>query len=301
MTRHDAGDRPLVSIVLPTYNGSRYIGESLESCVAQTYGNIEVIVVDDASTDGTPGLVARHAAASDRIKSVRHERNRRLPAALNTGFALAGGDYLTWTSDDNLYEPEAIALMVGCLEARPETAMVYCDMKKIGPTGEALGIWRNDGPEVLPQGNCVGACFLYRREVYEAVGDYDESMALVEDYDYWLRVARRFPIAHLSGATPYRYRIHPASLTSRRSIEAGIRAARARCLHVVPGSQHDRVMTEAYWRAIWLYRAAGDLKSSFDCARRCLALNPSRLDCWKTTATSAVRLLLSRGRIGMAR
>ena len=123
---------PLVSIVLPTHNGARYIEQAIQSCLDQTYPNIEIIIVDDASTDETPELLARIAAGNHRIRVIRHTQNQRLPGALNTGFANAKGDYLTWTSDDNLYEPEAIQLMVSGLEARPDVGFVYCDYRLIG-------------------------------------------------------------------------------------------------------------------------------------------------------------------------
>src|SRR5215468_4846876 len=100
---------PLVSVVLPTYNGSRYLRGAVESVLAQTLADFELIVVDDCSTDATPALVAELAARDPRIIAVRHEANRKLPGALNTGFARARGRYFTWTSDDNLYAPAALA------------------------------------------------------------------------------------------------------------------------------------------------------------------------------------------------
>ncbi len=78
---------PLISIVLPVHNGSQYLAESIQSCLDQTMADWELVVVDDASTDLTPDIVAKFAAADARIRCVRHQINRRLPAALNTGFA----------------------------------------------------------------------------------------------------------------------------------------------------------------------------------------------------------------------
>jgi glycosyltransferase involved in cell wall biosynthesis len=282
---------PLVSIVLPVHNGMRYLDQAIRSCLEQTYGNWELIIVDDASTDDTPGLIARYERQDARIVSIRHEINRRLPGALNTGFARARGQLLTWTSDDNLYEPEALERMVGYLQDSPATGLVYCDERFIGPDGEDMGPYAKSGPEALARFNCVGACFLYRREVYEAVGEYDAQMILVEDYDYWLRVAHRFPVAHLRGIAPYRYRCHPGSLTARRFTEVIIQVARARCRHVLPPSEHRRVLTDAYWEALWEYRKAGDLRGAWFCARKCLALMPWRLRYAKVALTTGLRLL----------
>src|SRR6266508_190816 len=112
-----------VSIVLPTYNGSRYLEESIDSCLKQTFEDIELIIVDDCSTDDTPQIVARYR--DPRLRVIRHETNRKLPAALNTGFAASKGTYLTWTSDDNRYAPNAIEVMMQALETSPEIGLVY--------------------------------------------------------------------------------------------------------------------------------------------------------------------------------
>lgn len=101
-----AENSPKVSIVLPTYNGARYLRQSIDSCLGQTYRNLELIVVDDASTDTTPEIIRSYQ--DPRIRVIRHEKSKMLPESLNTGFRAVSGDYLTWTSDDNYYVPEAI-------------------------------------------------------------------------------------------------------------------------------------------------------------------------------------------------
>ena len=92
---------PLISIVLPSYNGARYVCESIDSCLRQSYHNWELIIVDDASTDDTPSIIAEYVARDHRIRSIRNAVNRRLPGSLNIGFADASVQFLTWTSDDN--------------------------------------------------------------------------------------------------------------------------------------------------------------------------------------------------------
>jgi glycosyltransferase involved in cell wall biosynthesis len=107
--------QPLVSIILPTYNGSRFLERAIQSCLGQTYFSIELIIVDDASTDSTPEILARAVKQDTRVRVIWHDRNRKLPAALNTGFSEAKGEFLTWTSDDNEYLPNAIEQMVDFL------------------------------------------------------------------------------------------------------------------------------------------------------------------------------------------
>ncbi|MBI4644114.1 MAG: glycosyltransferase, partial [Deltaproteobacteria bacterium] len=185
-------EKPLISIVLPVYNGSRYLAESIDSCLAQTYENWELIIVDDCSTDSTPDIIAHYVGLDRRIRSVRHEVNRKLPGALNTGFAQARGEYLTWTSDDNRFRPETLAELLAFLEAHPEVDFVYADFSLIDSQGQWLLRVTVKDPEALAYTNCVGPCFLYRRRVREQVGDFSAAYTGVEDYEYWLRTALAF-------------------------------------------------------------------------------------------------------------
>jgi GT2 family glycosyltransferase len=207
--RYDPGTT--VSIVLPTFNGTKYLAQSIASCLSQTHRQLELIVVDDGGA-GVAGTVEQFA--DPRLKYVRHETNRGLPTALNTGFACASGTLLTWTSDDNLYTPDAIEQMVTFLDTNPGVDFVYADAWEIDGAGAVVGSLRVPPPETLQVKNRVGGCFLYRRSVYEAIGDYDARAVLAEDYDYWLRVARRFTMQRLF-RTLYYYRYHDASLTKR--------------------------------------------------------------------------------------
>jgi glycosyltransferase involved in cell wall biosynthesis len=202
--------KPLVSIVLPVYNGARFLRQSIESCLQQTYRDIELIVVDDGSTDTSVDIVKSYD--DDRIKLVCHQMNRKLPAALNTGFAHSSGAYLTWTSHDNYYVPTAIADMVNFLEENPHIDFVFTDEYKIDEAGQFLWITKNGPVERLPEDCCVGACFLYTRRVYEKLGPYDERAFLAEDYDYFLRALAHFTFGHLQ-IPLYYYRWHSNSLT----------------------------------------------------------------------------------------
>jgi len=202
---------PLVSIVLPTYNGSRYLRKSIESCLKQTYHNIEVVVVDDCSTDTTPAIVK--SFQDPRLHYHRNIKNQRLPRSLNIGFTRAKGEYLTWTSDDNEYSPEAIQEMLSVLEKNPDADFVYADywayyedtgLKELKALPDRLDMRRQ---------NQVGACFLYTRRVYETIGDYNPYYEIVEDYDYFNRITKRFRAVHCAKPL-YLYLYHSKSLTS---------------------------------------------------------------------------------------
>ena len=222
---------PLVSIVLPVYNGSKYLDQSLRSCMEQTYKDIELIAVDDCSTDETPQILRKWSESDARIKVVRHHENKRLPSALNSGFSQARGLYFTWTSHDNMYKPQAIEKMVRFLEDHRDTGLVYTDLMAIDESGKGFQYVRVEAPELLPLRNVVLACFMYRREAWDVLGEYDPKMFLTEDYDYWLRIYSRYKVSVLHEEL-YLCRVHDQSLTSTcktARIDAHLRVVKKNC------------------------------------------------------------------------
>jgi glycosyltransferase involved in cell wall biosynthesis len=203
-------NQPKVSIVLPTYNGAAFIKQSIESCLAQTYQNIELIIVNDGSTDNT--LEQIESFNNHRIILIKQDKNQGHIAALNKGFSVSSGDLLTWTSDDNYYALNAIAVMAEELNKHKDIDFVYSKYQVINPKGEPLRIGRFEDPDYLDIDNCIGGCFLYRRKVYEAVGDFNPEAFLAEDYEYWLRVRQKFGMKKID-AVLYYYREHDKSLT----------------------------------------------------------------------------------------
>lgn len=203
----------LVSIVLPTYNGATYLASALDSCLAQTYPHFELILVDDCSKDATPHIIAEYAARDTRVRSIRHETNKRLPGGLNTGHLAARGEFLTWTSDDNLLRPNFLERMVSYLQANPAVGFVYSDYTEIDNDGNALRVRAVPPPENLAWTSALGGSFMYRHSTFERVGLYDPEMVMAEDYDYWLRCYREVPMATLHEDL-YQYRLHQGSLTS---------------------------------------------------------------------------------------
>lgn len=207
-------DVPKVSIILPVHNGERYLKASIDSCLSQTHPNIELIVVDDLSTDRTPEILAGYAA-DGRVRVVRNTVNQRLPRSLNIGFRHATGDYLTWTSDDNEFDPRAIETMLRALACDPKADFVYTDYWALyEDTGQKERVVIRQ-PLLLSQRNTLGCCFLYTRKVYQVIGDYNPDYEIVEDYDYWVRVSKRFKMLHLD-VPLYLYRYHSRSLTTTR-------------------------------------------------------------------------------------
>lgn len=250
--------QPLISIVLPTYNGARYLEEAVDSCRQQTFTEWELIIVDDASTDGTPEIVSRLAAEDARIRCIRHSENRKLPAALNTGFSAAQGRFFTWTSDDNRYEPTALEAMHDFLRQHDQVDIVYTDSYHIDADGKVLCRKTVAPPEGLISGNVIGASFLYRRQVHLDLGGYDQTLFLVEDYDFWLRASTRFRIAPLHSSLYY-YRLHDGSLTTQRKQQIARLHAVALARNLPAMTWLGSKLQAAGWlNLIGLYLQAGD-------------------------------------------
>lgn len=204
-----------VSIVMPTYNGAQYLNQALDSCLSQTWTNLELIVVIDGSRDNTRDILGQ--IADERLKIVEHESNKGLAEAINTGMAASCGELLTWTSDDNLYLPHAIEKMATTLIECPAVDFVYAGYYLIDDEGRITAVIPALGPERLWEKDVVGACFLYRRVVWEQTGRFNPERRNIEDYEYWLRASRKFAML----AEPeilYQYREHPLSLTGRLNV-----------------------------------------------------------------------------------
>ena len=211
-------ERPAVSLILPVYNGERYLDEALASIFAQTFANFELIVVDDCSTDSSPDILAKYVGRHPNMRVIRNRTNANLPASLNTGFAAARGNWLSWTSDDNILHADMLERLYRAA-TNGEAEIYYADFCVIDAAGEELESIRVGEPRDIVVKNPVGCCFLYSRVVDQALGGYDESLFGVEDYDFWLRAARqgfRFQAIH---EELYSYRRHRNSLTSTRTRE----------------------------------------------------------------------------------
>ena len=202
-----------ISVVLPVYNGEKFISDAINSILKQTHENFELIIVNDCSTDTTSAIISKFATLDSRIKIITNLKNKKLPASLNIGHQNATGDFITWTSDDNLYKPNAFEEYLHHLQ-NSKSHIVYTDFDLINDNGQVLKIRNLSQPEYLINGNCVGASFIYKREVYETLKGYNEDLFLVEDYDFWLRALIIFKFRYVSESF-YCYRSHGDSLSSQ--------------------------------------------------------------------------------------
>jgi glycosyltransferase involved in cell wall biosynthesis len=182
----------LCSIIIPTYNHAKYIERSISCALAQTYKEIEVIVIDDGSTDDTPEIVKKFG---DSI--IYHRKtNGGLGAARNTGLKMSSGKYIQFLDSDDIIDKKKVEKQVKILEKDERIAVVYSDCSctepggtEIGNTSYSLAENENPLPVLLKRTLFSVHAGIVRRSVIEDVGLFDESRVAQEDWDLWLRIA----------------------------------------------------------------------------------------------------------------
>lgn len=208
---------PKISVVLPSYNGEKYIRRSIESVIKQTFSDWELIIIDDCSTDSTLRIAEEYAGKEKRIRVIHNEENQKLPEALNIGFRHAVGEYLTWTSDDNMYLSRALEEMNQYLDEHEEVPMVCTGMLFMDENMQYMREYTPYDPYRMHVQDTVGACFMYRREVLTEVGEYSRDFFCVEDYEYWIRILIKYGSIGYIPNIYYLYRFQKDSLTVKKA------------------------------------------------------------------------------------
>ncbi len=176
---------PLVSIVIPSYNYGAFLGEAIESALSQTYNRVEVIVIDDGSTDHSAEVAAQYG---DRIRLIIQE-NRGVVAVLNRGLREVAGTYVAVLSADDVFKAAYVERLMQALREHPEAAYAYSAMEYIGAK---TGIVHAEpySAALLLAGNTINASGLMRRDDALAVGGFDTRLEVTafEEWDFWLRM-----------------------------------------------------------------------------------------------------------------
>lgn len=254
-------EKGLVSVILPVYNCEDYLDEAIISVLTQTYRHFELIIVDDGSTDKSGEIADSYRLSDSRIRVI-HQQNSKLPSALNTGFDVANGEFLTWTSADNRMLPICLEVLTDELLRDRSSDMVFGNMQLINNNGEILHgygwyeIPPLSGKVILPDdtsklntyaNNTIGAAFLYRTGAARVIGKYSKDWYTLEDYDFFMRMNYTFSISHTIYKKPiYEYRIHKNSLTAHDD-ELGITASRPALMEL------DKKRRSEYQNPIFCY------------------------------------------------
>ena len=208
---------PAVSVVMPVYNGEKYVAEAIESILEQTFSDFELIIVDDGSQDRTAAIIRSYAARDDRIRCVMLEQNTGEAGARNRGLEQATGEYVTSSDSDDVSLPERLENQVDFLRANPAIGAVGTEALYVDENLKPWGVYgvaetRARIAYDLQMGPCiVGASIMMRREIVEACGGYDESLERSPDIELVARLIPRTRLANLPEPL-YLYRQHEGQL-----------------------------------------------------------------------------------------
>ncbi len=243
---------PLVSVVVSVYNGERYLRVSLESVLAQEGVDLEVLVVDDGSSDATPKIAAEYEKRDARVRCIRQD-NTGLTRALARGCAEARGTYIARQDDDDVSAPGRLVKLASTLDASPGVAVVASWVDVIGPGGEFLHTIEYPegavaGTEaVLVHGrNPVHGATMFRKADYESVGGYRPEFYFAQDADLWLRLAGRGEFLFVPEVL-YRFRVQDGSIsTHHREAQRRLHALAQSCRDArEAGAPEDALLAEA--------------------------------------------------------
>jgi glycosyltransferase involved in cell wall biosynthesis len=216
---------PTVSVVIPSYNHARFLDETLGSVLGQSFGDLEVLVVDDASTDGSQAVLAAWAARDARVRLQCHDTNLGIPRSLNDGLAAAAGEFMAFLDSDDWWHPRKLERQLAVARERPDVA-VWTDGVTVGADGREEGSFvKFFSDERMPpsgwlfeamiRGNLVTlqTVLVRRAHMHDIV--FDERVALLNDYTFLIDLSRRCEFAFVP-ETLARFRLHGANTTFAR-------------------------------------------------------------------------------------
>jgi len=279
---------PLVSAAIITHNRARFLADAIDSVLDQTFGDLELIVVDDGSTDETADVVAPYL---DRIRYVRQE-NRGKAAARNAAVALATGDLVAFCDSDDLWVPDRLERQLAAFGRRPHVGMVHGQVELVDVQLRPLpdrtaaqralfsGAHRNGATYASYALTCccLSSTILVRREVFETVGPYDCDLP-IEDYDFYLRLVLHYDVSFLDWPPLARYRVHPHKTTAHELGAGQIRTAEKHLAFLesrpdIPDAKVARRNFELMIAQTW--RVLGDRRRARAAALRALRLGSPR-------------------------
>jgi len=285
---------PRVSAAIITHNRAHYLPGAIRSVLGQTYRDLELIVVDDGSTDGTEDAIAPYR---DRIRYVRREHGGKA-AARNAAVQLAEGELIAFCDSDDAWYPDRLERQLAAIAEVPQAGMVHGHVDVVDERGSALPDWTSQQRERFSAAHrehptyasyafnccCLSSTILVPREVFEQVGPYDSDLP-IEDYDFYLRLVLEFDVLFLEGPPLARYRVHDDGTQSEILGTGQIRTAEK---HLALLEEHPEIPDARVARQNFnlmiaqTWRVLGDRRRARAAAFRALRLG----------ARSAVRLAL---------
>jgi glycosyltransferase involved in cell wall biosynthesis len=260
-------ERPFVSIVTPTLNQARYIQQTIQSIRAQTYTNVEHIVIDGGSTDETLDILREHEH-SYRMRWVS-EPDEGMYDAINKGLRMARGEILAYLNSDDLYFPWTVDVVVSAFRGDKGAGLVYGDALRLDDSVGSVAPWFQppfNWTDMIAVGSLVQPTVFLRRRLLDTVGTFDASLRYVGDLDYWLRVGDVESIVRIDEMLAVD-RVHPeaASVVARVDMEAEDRAIRRRHRRPSKGRIALAIIRTWLWRRrLWLRFVASSRRRGND-------------------------------------
>lgn len=222
-------DKPLVTVIVPAYNHENYIEDCLNSVVAQSYNNMQIIVFNDGSKDKTDYVIKKFIEKSGRKIEYISKENEGLCKTLNKGLAMSKGKYVAVIASDDMWLPNKIQQQVDFLESNRNVGLIYSDayflkweiktdMKYSDYKPKLKKIFKNSIQNInmyehlMTENLVIALTTMVRKECFDKVGYFDEKLKY-EDYDMWLRIAKIYPIAYIDAPLAY-YRIHDTNISN---------------------------------------------------------------------------------------
>lgn len=211
---------PKTTVIMPVYNGERYLREAIESILTQTFTDFEFIIIDDGSTDNTWNILREYQ--DSRIQLIRNEKNIGLTKSLNKAISMSKGTYIARMDADDISYPERFDKQVNFLDQHHNIDVLGTNLVRIGPCGNILDNQPKPyptSPEVIGWMIYVRNCIqhptvMLRQNVYEKTGGYDVRLAIAQDYDLWMRASLDFNLCNLPDVL-LKYRCHPENVSNR--------------------------------------------------------------------------------------
>ena len=295
-----AENLPLVSVVIPSYNHARYLAAAIDSVLAQDYPRVELIVIDDGSTDGSPDVLKKY----DQRFHWEVQANQGQAATMNRGWTMSRGEILAYLSADDILLPNAVSAAVSCLRGNPEAVLCYCDFNLIDP-GSRL-IRRISTPDfnyrdMLVKVICPpGPGAFFRRHAFETTGFWDGSLRTILDYDYWLRLGLQGSIVSIPQVLAL-YRMHAGQetfSTMNESMSGEPVRIVSRVLEnpALPGelaALKSKALSNAHLHSAQLHFRGYRYRLGLQSLRQAFVLCPRNLFTWKAFRMS-VNVVLNR-------
>ena len=250
------GGAGLVSVVIPCYNQAHFLGEAIESVLAQSYPHFEIVVIDDGSTDTTSEVAGRYPG----VRCIRQD-NQGLSAARNSGLRHSEGEYVVFLDADDRLLPGALEAGLECLKSYPECAFASGRYRFIAGDGSFLKqprerLVEKDSYVALLQRNYIGvpAVVIYRRAVFASIGGFDTFVDASADADIYLRIASRFAICSHEEVVA-EYRQHGVNMSSNpgRMLRTSLTALRKQRRHVKGNKQYEEAYKAGIRNRRWRY------------------------------------------------